>query len=209
MWLTGPNFKAVKQIANIKKAKETLVGGGKLLILKDDGSVWEWDAYRDRNANDDYNALQIDGLSDITALSSGQSTHYFAIKKDGTVWGWGRSSFGSIGLSNIYEVSKPALIKNLTNVTSITTSMFTTHVLKEDGTVWTIGADLASDSPMWNASLRRVEGLENVVSIAMGHFHALALTKDGKLVAWGQNRAGQLGDNSFKNSPVPIPVKLP
>ncbi|MNW20771.1 Regulator of chromosome condensation (RCC1) repeat protein [compost metagenome] len=66
-----------------------------------------------------------------------------------------------------------------------------------------------TDTPKWNYSQRRIGGLENVASVVMGRFHALVLTKDGKLFAWGCNSAGQLGDKSFKDSAVPIRVQLP
>ncbi len=34
--------------------------------------------------------------------------------------------------------------------------------------------------------------LENVIKISAGTNHSLALTKDGKVYAWGENKYGQL-----------------
>jgi alpha-tubulin suppressor-like RCC1 family protein len=34
-------------------------------------------------------------------------------------------------------------------------------------------------------------GLSNVVAVAAGGFHSLALKNDGSVVAWGDNTAGQ------------------
>jgi hypothetical protein len=63
--------------------------------------------------------------------------------------------------------------------------------LKSDGTVvsWsTNGADLGTQ----NYHQTRVPtGLSNVVAIAGGGWHSLALKSDGSLVAWGRNDYGQ------------------
>lgn len=45
-----------------------------------------------------------------------------------------------------------------------------------------------------------------VAVIAAGPFHNLVLCEDGGLVAWGANNAGQLGDGTRTNRPMPIAV---
>jgi alpha-tubulin suppressor-like RCC1 family protein len=42
-----------------------------------------------------------------------------------------------------------------------------------------------------------------------GDLHALALTTDGRVLAWGYNFNGQLGDGSTVNRDKPVRVKLP
>jgi alpha-tubulin suppressor-like RCC1 family protein len=45
-----------------------------------------------------------------------------------------------------------------------------------------------------------VEGLPpNVMKVASGHYHSLAVTEDGEVWAWGRNSEGQLGPRD-KNS---------
>jgi alpha-tubulin suppressor-like RCC1 family protein len=48
-----------------------------------------------------------------------------------------------------------------------------------------------------------------VVAAVSGQQHTLALTTGGRVLAWGYNVAGQLGDNSTTNRHVPVWVKLP
>lgn len=36
--------------------------------------------------------------------------------------------------------------------------------------------------------------MEGIVSVSAGRTHALAVTTEGKVVAWGSNGAGQLGN---------------
>ncbi|GAA5129108.1 hypothetical protein GCM10023212_36650 [Luteolibacter yonseiensis] len=52
----------------------------------------------------------------------------------------------------------------------------------------------------------QVTGLTNVVSIACGSSHSLALKSDGTVWTWGWNSAGQLGDNTLTNRKTPVQV---
>ncbi len=47
---------------------------------------------------------------------------------------------------------------------------------------------------------------KTIVQITRGGFHTLALTSEGKVYAWGDNYAGQLGDNSTTQRNVPVEV---
>lgn len=56
---------------------------------------------------------------------------------------------------------------------------------------------------------------EIVVQVACGKYHCLALTEDGKLFGWGQNRAGQVGKDDYDFAPsassssdVPVPYPI-
>ncbi len=51
-----------------------------------------------------------------------------------------------------------------------------------------------------------VEGLESMVDVAVGLRHSCALGSDGSVYCWGRNEEGQLGDDSFVNSPFPVQV---
>ena len=52
---------------------------------------------------------------------------------------------------------------------------------------------------------RIIVALKNLIikSISCGHRHSVALTVDGKMLAWGDNQFGQLGNrnNSEQNKP--------
>jgi len=48
--------------------------------------------------------------------------------------------------------------------------------------------------------------ITNIVSVAAGANHSLALDSDGKVYAWGHNGNGQLGNNSTTSSSVPVQV---
>lgn len=51
-----------------------------------------------------------------------------------------------------------------------------------------------------------VKGLTNVVNVAAGGYHSLALLRDGTVMAWGNNHFGQIGNGSTTNTNIPVQV---
>lgn len=51
-------------------------------------------------------------------------------------------------------------------------------------------------------------GMPDIIAIAAGQFHSLALASDGTVWAWGNNLFGQLGDGTNVNSNVPVMTLL-
>lgn len=51
-----------------------------------------------------------------------------------------------------------------------------------------------------------VSGLAGAVALASGHAHDCALLVDGRVVCWGRNTSGQLGDGTTTSSPTPVEV---
>ncbi|MBM7113773.1 RCC1 repeat-containing protein [Archangium primigenium] len=69
-----------------------------------------------------------------------------------------------------------------------------------DGTVWAWGDNSIRQlgvSDSWSVRTRaaptRVPGLTNIVSVAAGQYHSLALGADGRVWSWGDNMFGQSG----------------
>jgi len=52
----------------------------------------------------------------------------------------------------------------------------------------------------------RVSGLANIIAVAAGRFHSLALGRGGDLWAWGYNAWGQLGDGTQTDRLTPVRV---
>jgi alpha-tubulin suppressor-like RCC1 family protein len=49
----------------------------------------------------------------------------------------------------------------------------------------------------------------HITSIAAGQFHSLALTRDGKILGWGDDAYGQMGDGGFDDFLSPGPISVP
>ncbi len=48
-----------------------------------------------------------------------------------------------------------------------------------------------------------------VAAIATGGYDGLVLTRTGRVLAWGDNKYGQLGNGTYRSSELPVAVKVP
>jgi alpha-tubulin suppressor-like RCC1 family protein len=145
----------------------------------------------------------------ITAITRG-NWHSLALTSDGTVWAWGRNSWGQLGNGTWNNSNVPVQVSGLTGITAIAAGAAYSLALKSDGTVWTWGdnGDGQLGNRTWdNSNLPvQVSGLTGITTIAAGDSHSLALKNDGTVWAWGYNRHGQLGNGTNKDSNVPVQV---
>lgn len=79
-----------------------------------------------------------------------------------------------------------------------------------DGTVWAWGdnmyGQLGQGSTATVAGPVLVGGLNNVVAVAAGARHCLAVRNDGTVWAWGENSGGRLGDGTSVDRSSPVRV---
>jgi len=154
------------------------------LALRADGTVIGWGYNYDGEAtgvpNGTPGAVSIGGqpLTNVVAIAPGQM-HSLALKADGTVVGWGFNFYG--------QTTIPA---GLTNVVAIAAGYNHSLALKADGTVvgWGYNVDgEATGVPNGAPGVVSIGGhpLTNVVSLAAGASHSLALKADGTVVGWG------------------------
>jgi len=157
------------------------------------------------------------GLSGVRAVAGGNDNSY-ALLSDGTVRAWGTNFLGQLG--NGWNSGPagdglsvlPVPVVGLTGVTAIAAGQSFALALRDDGTVWSWGAN-------WNGQLGngtrehsntpvRVSGLTDVVAIAAtsSHQDGYALRRDGTVWAWGAGN-GSLGDGTnTEYSATPVQV---
>lgn len=155
---------------------------------------------------------QITGAADIIAVDAG-GTFSMALDYFGRVWTWGDNSSGELGDgSTVPYRPTPAPVPGLTGVVAIAASPGSTaYALRNDGTVWAWGDNHYGQVGNAHAgsivrSPVKVDVISGVRAIAAGMFHALALTSDGTVWAWGDNSRGQLGDGTYTTRTQPVPL---
>ena len=152
----------------------------------------------------------------VTSVRSGCDDGV-VLTKSGTLLSWGDNVFGQLGDATRTVRSKPVPVKlpKNTTVTAVRAGCDDTIALTKAGTVLAWGRDdsdqlgngaaMNSGRPVRSSCRRAPRSRRS----APGAQHNLALTTSGKVYAWGQNNAGQLGDGTRKRRKSPIAVKLP
>jgi alpha-tubulin suppressor-like RCC1 family protein len=132
-------------------------------------------------------------------LVTSKSGHTLAVNRNGDVWAWGNNGLGQLGFGQPgwYETA-PGQVPGLGEVIAVAAGHDHSLALRADGTVWAWGGNWIGQlgepsAGGWTLNPVRVTALSNVVAIAAGWYHSLALTEDGTLWAWGANVLGQLG----------------
>jgi alpha-tubulin suppressor-like RCC1 family protein len=151
--------------------------------------------------------VTISGLSGATQVSSGVGDHSLALLSNGTVVAWGTGFGGQLGDGNTDDEDTPVAVSGITNALAVSAGNAHSLALLADGTVVAWGRNYAGQLGRDNTGLDdcgggdpcsltplAVPGLSNVVAIAAGGSHSLALLSDGTVMAWGRNSNGQLGN---------------
>ena len=158
--------------------------------------------------------------------------HALAIDEDGNTWAWGQNSHGHLGngASTANDsVANPVPVrvqypKNAGTVTAMQINAGFYHSLAVDtnGNAWAWGynsyGQLGDNTTSERHTPVKVFASKqstssagpwlNAVQISAGWQHSLAVGTDGVAKAWGYNYYGQLGNNSYRDSSVPVPVSF-
>ncbi len=137
-----------------------------------------------------------------TAQVSAGGGHSLLLRPDGSVLSWGDESNGVLGNGqNIFGGGgnrRPTAIAGLTRIAQVSARQFHSLALRSDGTVLAWGSNgnailgVGSETGVFSTPVK-VLGLNDIVAVAAGEQHSLALRRDGAVLAWGSNALGQLG----------------
>ncbi|WP_025620196.1 chromosome condensation regulator RCC1, partial [Salinispora cortesiana] len=152
----------------------------------------------------------------VTAIAAGHD-HSLAVTSAGTALAWGDNRFGQLGDETTTDSITPVDVSLLAGTTVTAIAAGDDHSFA----VTSAGAALAwgdndrgelGDGTTTRSSTPVPVSLPagtTVTAIAGGIAHGLALTSAGKVLAWGLNSDGQLGDGTTADSSTPVEVSLP
>jgi alpha-tubulin suppressor-like RCC1 family protein len=134
----------------------------------------------------------------------------------GPAWAWGANNYGQLGNGTTLNSSLPVQVSPPSgNVTAIASGGNHVLALTSTGQVLGWGNNFNGQLGNWtttNSSTPVTVSLPpgtTVTAIAGGSQHSLAVTSAGKVLAWGSNFNGQLGDGTRNSSSTPVAVNLP
>lgn len=225
-----------------QKARHVALGEVSSYALLEDGTVVAWGLNNDGQLGNGVFGgtgesgsspkastapVRVTGLSDIIQVEAGWR-HAVALRRDGTVWAWGRRDDGAVGdgapkgLRAVMAVA-PVRVPGLEGITQIAVARSHGLALSKDGHVMAWGSN--SDGELGNGTRDTawtptpVTGLDHVVSIAAGTGGGKGLSgavrEDGTVWLWGTNTSAQMGngagplspDDPGGRNPLPAPVK--
>ncbi|MBL0013565.1 MAG: hypothetical protein IPP30_07320 [Flavobacterium sp.] len=113
------------------------------MALKTNGTLWMWGNNESGQlgngsfgtGNFSNTPIQISSDTDWVKISTG-GLRTFALKTNGTLWGWGENLYGHLGTGNVTPHYTPFQIGNATDWTDISTSGNHTLALKTNNTLW-------------------------------------------------------------------------
>lgn len=212
-------FCSLVAVAPILQAADPKVSCGTThcLALHADGTAWAWGNNKDGQLGDGTTTNQpipvvVQGLQNVVDVSAGYS-HSLAVTADGAVWGWGKNDLGQVGDGSTTNRTQPTKVGGLSGVAAVAAGGSHSLARTNDGRVWTWGnnfdgqAGVGTDGNNYR-SPQRISSLWNVIGIAAGENHSLAVQNNGALWAWGLNVASQLGDMNNVSRSIPFDTGL-
>lgn len=205
-------------IEHLSRVKAIAAGANHSVALLDDGAVEDWGDNEsgqlgNGSTTESEVPVAVPGVSGATAIAAGKE-HTLALLQNGTVLAWGNNERGQLGDGNRRSSDTPVAVKGLTGAVAIAAGGNWSMALLEDGQVVAWGDDdhgqlgnrevdeMAEDEAepegRYATSPVPVEDLTGVRAIAAGDTHALALLDSGAVVAWGDDREGEVGNGALE-----------
>lgn len=194
---------------------EVSAGGFHTLAIAQDGTLWSWgdNNYKQLGNNSPVTyqttPIQISSERNWMFVSAGEY-YSLAIKKDGTLWAWGRNSDGQLGDGTTTQRNTPVQIGTDTNWLSINAGYHHTMAIKANNTLWAWGRNTNGQIGNGNTTQQntpvQVGTATDWAMVKPGRNHTLALKSNGQLWSWGQNTFGQLGQGNYTSVTAPLQV---
>ncbi len=189
-------------------------GANHTAAIKSDHTLWCW-GYNlygqlgNNSTTDSYAPVQESTEStDWVGVDAG-GVYTAAIKKDGTIWSWGRNDYGQLGNNLTGDSHVPVQeFTHSDNWMSLSAGYYHVAAIKIDGTLWSWGGNFSgqlgnNSTATSTVPVQEFSQSNEWMSLTAGGMHTVAIKQDGTLWAWGYNHYGQLGNNSTSDGYVP------
>ena len=161
-------------------------------------------------------------------VSAGYS-HSLAVGSDGNAYAWGNNTYGQLGNNTTsrntpVRIGKPADLPKDFIYVQVSAGYNHSLALGSDGNAYPWGlnnsgqlGDGTTTSRSTPVRMRTPDRSTypdlpkdfTYMQVSAGYSHSLAVGSDGNVYAWGYNSTGQLGNNSYSSSSVPVRVRDP
>ncbi len=203
-------------IAEVAANRGDTTGESFTVVRKSDGSIWQWGYNGDGQRGDgtSQNVNEAPGRTTLPADASAVrvavgARHVLALLADGAVYSWGLNNLGQLGLGDQLTRLTPTRIELPGAAVAIAAGRAHSLAVLEGGRIFAWGDNGFGQLGAGNLTLavstpQAVPGITDAVDVAAGSAHSLALLGDGRVLAWGSNISGQLGDGTVLRKSAPV-----
>lgn len=225
LYCAGERDTGAERMAPELHFSQVSVGHSVACAVTIDGAAYCWGANRsgqlgtgDRTAR--FQPAPVAGGLRFVSIAT-ELEHSCGITQGGEAYCWGSNSWGQLGNRAVADTSLPVLVSGGMHFTAITTGFYSTCALTSAGEAYCWGrhelGELGVGTPRGPGDKRSVPtpvaGGFTYTEISAATNHACALTPEGKVHCWGNNRVGSVGTTTsevcaydHKCSGVPVAI---
>ena len=191
------------------------IGSYNVVTIKDDGTLWNWGwggqaqgGWGDNNNRS--SPVQIGSDTDWNSLTGAFSYNTLATKTNGTLWAWGKNTYGQLGQGDTTDQNSPVQVGSLTTWKYVSAGYNFAHMVKTDGTLWFMGRNADGQGGTGNttdySSPVQIGSDTDWGPTIGGYEHMRVFKTDGTMWVSGKNNYGQLGQNNTTELSSPVQV---
>lgn len=205
-------------------------GENSTLVVTEDGSLYSWGNgdFGQLGLGSEYNQLlpvRMGVFDKRVVMVATRSQYAAALLEDGSVYTWGKPYMGQLGHGDLHLSFLPStmtpmrLDKELWGglpAVQVSCGWAHTIVLTTDGRVFTCGdgengklghGDTQDKSMPTQVEVEHFNGIQ-IVMVAAGIHHSVALGENGSVFTWGDGDCGCLGHNDEEERLVPTQLTV-
>ncbi|HPD63907.1 MAG TPA: T9SS type A sorting domain-containing protein [Bacteroidia bacterium] len=142
---TGTDVTSPVKVSGLTNVVKIDAGRFFSIAVKSDGSVWTWGEnlygqLGDSTTTDRNVPGQVVGITaKLPVIMAAGAFHCMIVKSDGTVWAWGRNTYGNLGDNTVTHRLLPVQMIDISDVAGMDAGTNFSIIYKNDGTFWACG----------------------------------------------------------------------
>ncbi|WP_372733806.1 hypothetical protein [Nocardioides sp.] len=148
-------------------------------------------------------AAKSEVVLDSVERASAGGEHGCGIREPGTLWCWGRNTFGQLGIGTKgLGPVPPTQVGGKTDWTQVSAGGSTTCAVRGPGRLYCWGLNhrgqVGDGGKSESTKPKRIKKNGSFKSVSVAWYHACGVRTDNTLVCWGDNSFGQIGRGNTK-----------
>lgn len=191
------------------------------------GALFSWGSGKDGRTGhgDEIDRLKPTRVDALRGLKVNRvaigSTHALVLLNDGSIYSFGTGEYGQLGCGDIKTQFQPKKVESVLEnhkVQFIACGAMHCAAITNNGEMYTWGKGedgqlgIGTKENQFIPTVVHTLHNESIVTCALGMWHTMALTREGRVYVWGDTTYGQCGlgkqAQQAKSQPVPIVIPL-